>query len=194
MSSVPDGNALEEPLLTTRPGFDLAGNTFWEFKDSLQSQRLRRIVDYSSSAHYSDVFITPQWHQWLRHTRPVAPSLEEQRAEVQRQQNIKELARLADERWASKPSFLDKPSEQPRPATAVQDQGGYVQSPEEAGREEEVKNTVQGSEMEDKQETTKWARKQNQWDQHRGGPSEDWQPRAWNPNAPSSRTPSKSLL
>lgn len=39
-------------------GADLAGNTFWVFKDALQSNRWRRIVRYSPRAHYGDVKIT----------------------------------------------------------------------------------------------------------------------------------------
>ncbi|KAJ5020632.1 hypothetical protein J3E73DRAFT_360222 [Bipolaris maydis] len=50
-------------------GFDLHGNTFWEFKDALHSLRNRRIAKYSRSTHYGDVQISPSWMQWLRHTR-----------------------------------------------------------------------------------------------------------------------------
>lgn len=39
-------------------GADLAGNTFWEFKDALNANRLRRIVQYSHQAHYADVKIS----------------------------------------------------------------------------------------------------------------------------------------
>jgi hypothetical protein len=40
------------------PGVDLAGNTFWEFKDAINTNRFRRIVKYSPSAHYADIKIT----------------------------------------------------------------------------------------------------------------------------------------
>jgi NADH dehydrogenase [ubiquinone] 1 alpha subcomplex assembly factor 2 len=50
--------------------------------------------------------------QWLRHTRFEPPTVQEQQAELQRQQNIKLLAARADERWASKPSALDAPDKQ----------------------------------------------------------------------------------
>lgn len=39
-------------------GTDLAGNTFWEFKDALHSNRYRRIVKYSRKTHYGDVKIS----------------------------------------------------------------------------------------------------------------------------------------
>ncbi|KAA6413796.1 MAG: NADH:ubiquinone subunit [Lasallia pustulata] len=108
-------------------GSDLLGNTFWEFKDSLNANRFRRIVNYNPRAHYSDIHITPQWHQWLRHTRATPPSLTEQRLDLTRQQQLKQLARLADERWAAKPSFLDDPRKmaQAGPATLPRDSGGY---------------------------------------------------------------------
>jgi NADH dehydrogenase [ubiquinone] 1 alpha subcomplex assembly factor 2 len=50
-----------------------------------------------------------QWHQWLRRTRFEPPSLQEQTSDIQRQLELKQLARLADERWANKPSLLDPP-------------------------------------------------------------------------------------
>jgi len=39
-------------------GADLAGNTFWEFKDAMNAQRFRRIVKYSKQSHYADVKIS----------------------------------------------------------------------------------------------------------------------------------------
>lgn len=42
----------------TFAGNDLSGNTFWEFKDQINANRLRRIVQYSPQAHYADVKIS----------------------------------------------------------------------------------------------------------------------------------------
>lgn len=39
-------------------GSDLAGNTFWEFKDALNANRFRRIVKYSRKTDYADVKIS----------------------------------------------------------------------------------------------------------------------------------------
>ena len=39
-------------------GADLAGNTFWEFKDHMNATRLRRIVKYARQGHYADVKIS----------------------------------------------------------------------------------------------------------------------------------------
>ena len=92
-------------------GLDLQGNTFWEFRDTLSSQqnRMRRIVQYPASTHLSEIKITPQWHQWLRHTRNDPPSLAEQSQDLVRQENLKVLAAQADARWAAKGSFLGAP-------------------------------------------------------------------------------------
>lgn len=39
-------------------GADLAGNTFWEFKDAMNAQRFRRMVKYVNQGHYADVKIS----------------------------------------------------------------------------------------------------------------------------------------
>lgn len=108
---------------------------------------MRRIVKYPSrSVHYSEIKISPQWHQWLRHTRADPPSITEQSQDLLRQENLKILAAEADARWAAKPSFLDAPGReqgQPLPAIGVKDPGGYAQSTEPL-KKEDVKNVVGG--------------------------------------------------
>ncbi|KAL6712236.1 hypothetical protein ACN47E_000113 [Coniothyrium glycines] len=93
-------------------GFDLQGNTFWEFKDALHSLRNRRTAKYSRSTQLSDVNVSPSWMQWLRHTRYDPPTIAEQQADMMRQERIKLLAAQADQRWAAKPSALDAPDKQ----------------------------------------------------------------------------------
>ncbi|KAF2844771.1 hypothetical protein T440DRAFT_473146 [Plenodomus tracheiphilus IPT5] len=93
-------------------GFDLQGNTFWEFKDALHALRNRRIAKYHRNTHYGDVKVSPSWMQWLRHTRYDPPSVAEQRMDMQRQERMKVLAAQADARWAAKPSALDAPDKQ----------------------------------------------------------------------------------
>ncbi|KAF1992577.1 hypothetical protein K402DRAFT_416224 [Aulographum hederae CBS 113979] len=107
-------------------GQDLAGNTYWEFKDVLNAGRWRRIVNYNLAQRtaYSEVKLAPQWIQWLRHTRPEPPSIEEQQDDIVRQARMKQLAAAADARWASQPSYLDPPSKtQPIPGLAFGDSG-----------------------------------------------------------------------
>ncbi|KAI9802551.1 MAG: hypothetical protein M1833_001623 [Piccolia ochrophora] len=171
-------------------GFDLSGHTYWEFKDALNSNRMRRIVHYPRSTHYGDVNMTPQWHQWLRYTRPDPPSLQEQRADLDRQASMKELARLADERWASKPSFLSTPPEQqqPAPAIGVRDPGGYTAPTWEEGKKG-VRSAVESGEDVTK-EAAPTKKDKDPWEkaQSASGSSEPWQPQSWDPSrAPARR-------
>ncbi|KKA19908.1 hypothetical protein T310_6107 [Rasamsonia emersonii CBS 393.64] len=149
--------------------------------DSLNSNRLRRIVKYNRKVHYADVKISPQWHQWLRYVRQDPPSLEEQQQDVVRQMQIKKLAQIADERWASKPSYLDRPqTQQPGPATRTSDATLHPEKGAAPDRQPGVMNAIQSQaeaqEQEKKPDTKPWARKM-------GGPSENWQPEAWTPTA-----------
>ncbi|TVY80437.1 NADH-ubiquinone oxidoreductase assembly factor N7BML [Lachnellula suecica] len=179
-------------------GLDLQGNTFWEFRDTLSSHqhRMRRIAQYPPSTHHSDINISPQWHQWLRHTRTDAPSLTEQSQDLIRQENLKVLAAAADARWASKPSFLDAPRQargQPVPTL----EGGSLQShtespvpgkgenaaskPEEPQVPDGARHRLNERRKQDKSaEATKEVKvKEDPWKQARGGPSEEWKPAAW---------------
>ncbi|KAK0621455.1 hypothetical protein B0T17DRAFT_508804 [Bombardia bombarda] len=145
-------------------GTDLQGNSYWEFKDVRGSNtgRLRRIVRYPPKTHHGDVTVPPAWHQWLRHTRPSPPSIDEQRAELARQERIKILAAQADARWAAKPGLMDAPPKAPslgKPSiTAAETQQ------EEAIQQQQPKPSDP-----------------DPWKQARGGPSEDWTPKAWEP-------------
>ncbi|MCJ1257203.1 hypothetical protein MMC24_005028 [Lignoscripta atroalba] len=169
-------------------GADLAGNTFWEFKDTISSNRMRRIVQYSPKTHYADIQISPQWHQWLRHTRAEAPSTSEQQYDLQRQSQLKYLARLADDRWASKPSFLDAPkaTSHPGPATLPRDPGGYA-GQTEPDEKEGVRNAVGGvgevgeSETSSQEKRNRGKASDSPWQVNRGNPGDGWQPEAWTP-------------
>ncbi|KAF8852392.1 hypothetical protein BDZ45DRAFT_716978 [Acephala macrosclerotiorum] len=185
-------------------GLDLQGNTFWEFHDTLSSHkyRMRRIVQYPPTTHYSEIKISPQWHQWLRHTRNEPPSLTEQSQDLVRQRNLKVLAAEADARWAAKPSFLDAPGRsQPLPALELKDPGGHTQSAkllDETG----VRNAVSGgleheasvADSKNPENTREQTSRrhgepkpvaeviEDPWKKARGGPSEEWQPAAWDGN------------
>jgi NADH dehydrogenase [ubiquinone] 1 alpha subcomplex assembly factor 2 len=103
---------------------------------------MRRIVQYPASTHYSEIKISPQWHQWLRHTRKDPPTLTEQSQDLVRQRNLKRLAAEADARWAAKPSYLDTPGRaQPLTASGVKDPRVYVES-EEAEVGTEARNAI----------------------------------------------------
>ncbi|KAG4028394.1 hypothetical protein MFRU_022g01120 [Monilinia fructicola] len=182
-------------------GLDLQNNTFWEFRDAINTGRMRRIVQAPSTTQYSDVKISPQWHQWLRHTRVEAPTIEELVGDVARQERLKILARQADERWNAKASFLDTPkmAQQPLPATQVRDGGAYTRvesrgSGEGVGESAEVeeeeavyskrpaRDEIRHDVVVEKQLKEEKKYKEDPWKRERGGPSEGWQPKAWDPN------------
>jgi NADH dehydrogenase [ubiquinone] 1 alpha subcomplex assembly factor 2 len=126
-------------------------------------------------------YIPAQWHQWLRYVRHDPPSIEEQQRDVVRQIQMKKLAQLADERWASKPSYLDKPqTQQPTPATrtsgpTVHPSESSGPPPDQPGVENAVESQVEGTKK-DKTEKNPWARAPS-------GPGETWQPASWTPSA-----------
>ncbi|KAI5288302.1 hypothetical protein KEM54_005314 [Ascosphaera aggregata] len=90
-------------------GVDLNGNTFWEFKDAINTGRMRRIVKADPKMHHADLRISPQWLQWLRHARRDAPTIEEQKADLVRQARLKQLAQIADAKWMAKKSHIEAP-------------------------------------------------------------------------------------
>lgn len=47
-------------------GEDLAGNTFWEFKDVMNAARFRRIVRFDPKTHFSDVQVTREFRQKIQ--------------------------------------------------------------------------------------------------------------------------------
>ena len=128
-----------------------------------------------------------QWHQWLRHTRQDPPSIAEQQLDVQRQSQLKYLAKLADERWAAKPSFLDSPGEtsQPGPGTLPRDQGGYA-GQTEPGEKEGIGGLVGdagGNSRGREENSTPRKEKENPWKSRRGNTGKGWQPQAWTPGS-----------
>lgn len=126
-----------------------------------------------------------QWHQWLRYVRHEPPTIEEQQRDLIRQAQIKKLAQIADEKWAAKPSFLDKPkTQQPTPATRTSDQTLH---PEEAADikiqgQPGVTNQIKGEE-EIQQEVGQSKKTKSLAANVPTGPGEKWQPEAWTPDA-----------
>ena len=157
-------------------------------------------MKYPRSTHYGDVAIPPAWLQWLRKTRPDAPSITEQQFDIQRQSNLKQLAARADQRWREQESYLDNPesTSQPQPLMEPNDPGGYVGAvggpkPAKASRvsvddvnpserddqkieaQERLRDDI-GSEAEKPKPDEK-----SPWIKHAKGPGEGWQPATWSP-------------
>lgn len=172
-------------------GQDLAGNNFYEFRNALGT-RPRRIVQFPSTIHPGDVALTPAWLQWLRYTREEGPSLLEQESEKRRQVEMRQLAALADQRWAEKESVLDDPRKtgQTGPLMLPRDNAGYGMGQTESEDKEGVRNMaataeeVQGKtegkgSAVDKGRFKGETREKDPWS--KTGPSEGWQPQAWTP-------------
>jgi NADH dehydrogenase [ubiquinone] 1 alpha subcomplex assembly factor 2 len=161
-------------------GFDLHGNTYWEFRVSTRgvtsdesTERWRRIVNYPRSTHLSSVKVSPQWHQWLRHTRHNPPTLEEQHGDVARQIRMKKLAAEADARWEAKPRLTAAPRD-PAPALASSAAETSAQEAARSVPKREAPAAVNGDAA-GQGDADPWARARSH------GPGEKWQPEAWTP-------------
>lgn len=91
-------------------GYDLSGNTYWEFTIDGNMSRLRRKLEpFEQSIFKVDHFesVPPQWHQWLRRTRHDAPSLQELIDDQLRQQKMKILAEHAEQKWQNEKFRLE---------------------------------------------------------------------------------------
>jgi NADH dehydrogenase [ubiquinone] 1 alpha subcomplex assembly factor 2 len=181
--SSPSYLSLETNKLTLSTGSDLVGNTYWYFKPTLSTPHARRIMQNNPKIPYSDLNISPAWHQWLRHTRPVPPSLAEQQADIQRQIQLKQNALLADARWAAKPSVMDAP----RRGNLELGVGDGEMEGTVGRRWEEGQKTGKGevkekerSEVEQRERNSE-IEKKNPWARERRGPGEGYQPESWTP-------------
>ncbi|KAI4140803.1 MAG: hypothetical protein L6R39_005651 [Caloplaca ligustica] len=168
---------------------DLAGNSYYYFRSALGT-RPRRILQQNPSVPYSDINIPVQWHQWLRYTRPSAPSVQELQIDVQRKEQLKQLAAAADERWASKPSVLDAPRRRNQEIGVgdgegqmgvVGRRGESAEGGDEAGGERLGKG-VKGEDVRDSWGEGRKGRGENPWIKKRpSGPGEEYQPSSWQP-------------
>lgn len=157
-------------------GWDLQGNTYWEFRLTRESgERMRRIVKYPQSTHLSAVKVSPQWHQWLRYTRDQPPTVDEQQGDVLRQARMKKLAAEADARWEAKPRVMDAPEQAPAPLLSPRRSPPLEQ---DVGGKQDVSGK---QEVPEEPENDPWAKAKAR------GPGESWQPAAWTPPAAKKR-------
>jgi NADH dehydrogenase [ubiquinone] 1 alpha subcomplex assembly factor 2 len=202
--SMPCGVFYQTTALTNLfvTGMDLAGNTFWELHPSMSGNaRVRRVLEpisrYVRYPNYGDVQISPQWLQWLRHTRQHPPTLDEQQLDLMRQQNMKVLAARADERWRNAPSMLDRPeTAQPEGTLRVEVGEGPTSNrdyPVERGVKRmdlNVEDVEDAKEKIDVQYKTpvKSREKENFGGSRHGNPGDEWQPEAWSPRKAKSKS------
>ncbi|KAG6121375.1 hypothetical protein E4U14_002011 [Claviceps sp. LM454 group G7] len=166
-------------------GYDLQGNTYWEFKLTSADTRMRRIVNYPSKTYNSQVKVSPLWHQWLRYARNTPPSLDEQHGDILRKERMKVLAAEADARWEAKPRLLgaDEPSQATLGAGAKAEINVGSETQQKTGvGDAEGAETARGAQSakdvdnaDDSWEKAKKAQKVG----------DKWQPTAWNPSSKS---------
>lgn len=92
-------------------GYDLHGNTYWEFTLDGNMLRLRRKLEpYQLMLFKSDYVqtIPPQWLQWLRRTREEPPTVQELVDDQIRQQRMKILSEQADAKWYNEKLRLEQ--------------------------------------------------------------------------------------
>ena len=182
-------------------GRDLLGNTYWEFRGADPNPvRMRRIVKGARHIHHSDVQaqISPLWHQWLRHTRYDAPSMEEQQMDVSRMVTLKENARLADARWESKKRYIEKPREKDEEGSGTRGIEGQRKTADEVRAKMEERAgvppdaAVNAKERVQFQEGTSVDQTPDPWEKERqkqkqkqkqtaSNPGGAWQPDSWMP-------------
>ncbi|KAL8725988.1 MAG: hypothetical protein Q9181_006216 [Wetmoreana brouardii] len=190
-STIPSIPYASHKISTCYTGIDLANNKYYYFRPTL-TQKPRRILSPSTRIPYSDVHIPPQWHQWLRQTRPSAPSVQELQRDVQRQEELKQLAAAADARWASKPSVLDAPRRRNQEVGVGDGEGGKGvlgrrgESAEGSreGEGERLREGLKGEDVRDNWGEGKKGRGENPWIKALPKrPGEDYQPESWQPPA-----------
>ncbi|CAD6502766.1 BgTH12-05356 [Blumeria graminis f. sp. triticale] len=170
-------------------GLDLHGNTFWEFRNTLfaDQDRLRRIVNFSRATHYSEVQISPPWHQWLRHTRVDPPSLAEQSQDIQRQEQMKVLAAAVDAKWAGLAKLQGPSSAESRATLPGLSDGpnGHTVSEIQKSSELIKDHTDQGMSTPKSQssDVIKKTRQEYPRKPAHAGLNEGWQPKTWSANA-----------
>lgn len=191
--------ANHRPIRNPPTGLDLEGNTYWVFRlpgtgggaspvgaATDEGRHWRRIVKYPRSTQYSEVKVSPTWHQWLRYRRADPPTLTEQVADVARQERLRRLAAEADARWAAKPSLSDMPAGATQPQEQVATREHESSSSLEEGVRERVSGLAGPENTTTKPPAPARPQKQEQadpWKKAATGPGETWQPAAWAPSS-----------
>jgi NADH dehydrogenase [ubiquinone] 1 alpha subcomplex assembly factor 2 len=132
------------------------------------------------------VRVSPAWHQWLRHTRAEAPSLQEQQGDVVRQAQLKVLAAQADARWEAKARLVGGPAQGDGLGKVDAKLFGAAQPVTDPGEKDPRKDDMKGTEKA-KPGDQEQEQVQDPGKRARGGPSEEWQPQAWNPASTTKR-------
>ena len=150
-------------------GRDLNGQAYYFYRPSLSSP-VRRMLRHDNKTAYSDLQIPPQWYQWLHYTRATPPSLQELQMDSLRQEQLKVLARQADERWESKPKVMEGPRKRPSFALGAGD--GEIAGQGEGKNADQLDKKAQ-----EVKAKNPWRKRTSQ------NPGQGYQPEAWTPGS-----------
>lgn len=96
-------------------GYDLTGNEYWDCPNPLGGRMKRWVQMVDGSDNDLTVFkqnkLPVQWQAWLRHTRNVAPTIEELVQEERRRAIIQGRAKALDQEWEQRKLYLEKQKE-----------------------------------------------------------------------------------
>ncbi|KAI9343813.1 hypothetical protein BD770DRAFT_397893 [Pilaira anomala] len=98
-------------------GFDLKGNEYWDCPNPLGG-RMKRWVQMSDRKANNDLTVFSQdklpvqWQAWLRHTRNVAPTINDLVQEERRRALIQDKAKALDQEWTQRKLELQKIQEE----------------------------------------------------------------------------------
>ncbi|KAF3992551.1 hypothetical protein FT663_01416 [Candidozyma haemuli var. vulneris] len=141
-------------------GYDLHGNTYWEFTIDGNMGRLRRKLEpFQQSLFKVDHFDTvpPQWHQWLRRTRNEPPSVKELLDDQLRQQRMKLLAQHADQKWENEKVRLENENRKKLQAELDRVEAENKKFEEEVKQATQSKPAPEEKTESDKKEADPWA-------------------------------------
>ncbi|EPB88002.1 hypothetical protein HMPREF1544_05180 [Mucor circinelloides 1006PhL] len=93
-------------------GYDLKGNEYWDCPNPLGGRMKRWVQMVDDSENDLTVFhenkLPVQWQAWLRHTRTVAPTIQELVQEERRKALVQERAKALDQEWEQRKLELQK--------------------------------------------------------------------------------------
>ena len=172
-------------------GFDLDGNSFYESYNPLTPHKMRRTVKYIKDGHYTDNNVTPQWMQWLRHTRTEAPTESELLQEVHRIQATRQNAFLISQKWDEEKTRLGllSPDSSAKTTGQLEAKLTDLESDGETAKQMETRQTDRASVLSEarvQEEAIQSERPKQVNEDYLSAPGTkdekgEWQPEAWNP-------------
>lgn len=195
-------------------GHDLEGNSYYEYPSrsgSTDPRHTRRVIEYrikqANYFEYDRSELPIQWKQWLRHTRRVAPSLEELQQDRQRilqlQENVRLIAirdeearqRFEQKRLEEHDEAMSSSRQQQRQTTsAAASPSGVSGTPPLGQAPDQTRSEAQASTEASDAARRAMESEQQQQQQHQATPSPPASSSTSSPTPPRSRTRSRAPI